>query len=229
MNHGKNICKQLKEVRRRIALENDIPLEIEECTYTGECSGTCPRCEAEVQYLEKSLAERISLGKVATVAGLALGLAAPGAATAQDTVSTKNAENIPIIEIPSGEYFMGYISDDPQKLENIPVDTLPTVLPIHKDTIAKLKFLPPAQSTDVEAYKLQEEETSTVRGESGAVRESSNVIKRRRITVPKDKETQNTLQTEFNKDNGTPARQSISTEPPKMFEEKEKNIKIIVK
>lgn len=229
MNHGKNICKQLKEVRRHIALENDIPLEIKECTYKGECSGTCPRCEAEVQYLEKSLAERISLGKVATVAGLALGLAAPGAATAQDTVSTKNAENIPIIEIPSGEYFMGYISDDPQKLENIPVDTLPTVLPIHKDTIAKLKFLPPAQSTDVEAYKLQEEETSTVRGESGAVRESSNVIKRRRITVPKDKETQNTLQTEFNKDNGTPARQSISTEQPKMFEEKEKNIKIIVK
>ncbi len=229
MNHGKNICKQLKEVRRHIALENDIPLEIKECTYKGECSGTCPRCEAEVQYLENSLAERIKLGKVATVAGLALGLAAPGVATAQDTVSTKNAENIPIIEIPSGEYFMGYISDDPQKLENIPVDTLPTVLPIHKDTIAKLKFLPPAQSTDVEAYKLQEEETSTVRGESGAVRESSNVIKRRRITVPKDKETQNTLQTEFNKDNGTPARQSISTETPKMFEEKEKNIKIIVK
>ena len=217
MNHGKNICKQLnlseereqskkrfalpsrgkvlcealKEVRRRIAEENDIPLEIKECTYKGECRGTCPRCEAEVQYLEKSLAERISLGKVATVAGLALGLAAPGAATAQDT--------------------------------------LPTVLPIHKDTIAKLKFLPPAQSTDVEAYKLQEEETSTVRGESGAVRESSNVIKRRRITVPKDKETQDSLQLEFNKDNGTPARQSISTEQPKMFEEKEENMKIIVK
>ena len=255
MNHGKNICKQLnlteereqskkrfalpsrgkvlcealKEVRRRIAEENDIPLEIEECTYKGECRGTCPRCEAEVQYLEKSLAERISLGKVATVAGLALGLAAPGAATAQDTISTKNAENIPIIEIPSGEYFMGIITDDPQNLEYIPVDTLPTVLPIHKDTIAKLKFLPPAQSTDVEAYKLQEEETSTVRGESGAVRESSNVIKRRRITVPKDKETQDSFQIEFNKDNGTPARQSISTEQPKMFEEEEENMKIIVK
>ncbi len=131
MNHGKNICKQLKEVRKRIAEENDIPLEIEECTYKGECRGTCPRCEAEVRYLEKSLAERISLGKVATVAGLALGLATPGVATAQDTISTKNAKTIPIIEIPSG-YSMGAISEDPQKLENIPVDTLPTVLPIHK-------------------------------------------------------------------------------------------------
>jgi len=159
MNHGKNICKQLnlseereqskkrfalpsrgkvlcealKEVRKRIAEENDIPLEIEECTYKGECRGTCPRCEAEVRYLEKSLAERISLGKVATVAGLALGLATPGVATAQDTVRTKNAETFPIIEIPSGEYFMGIITEDPQKLEYVPVDTLPMVLPINRN------------------------------------------------------------------------------------------------
>lgn len=76
MTHGKNICKQLKEVRKRIAEENDIPLEIEECTYKGECRGTCPRCEAEVRYLENALADRLRLGKVATVAGLALGLAA---------------------------------------------------------------------------------------------------------------------------------------------------------
>ncbi len=75
MTHGKNICNQLKEVRKRIAEENDIPLETEECTYKGECRGTCPRCEAEVRYLENSLADRLRLGKVATVAGLALGLA----------------------------------------------------------------------------------------------------------------------------------------------------------
>ena len=76
MSTGKNICNQLKEVRKRIAEENDIPLEIEECTYKGECRGTCPRCEAEVRYLENALADRLRLGKVATVAGLALGLAA---------------------------------------------------------------------------------------------------------------------------------------------------------
>ena len=76
MTHGKNICNQLKEVRKRIAEENDIPMEIEECTYKGECRGTCPRCEAEVRYLENALADRLRLGKVATVAGLALGLAA---------------------------------------------------------------------------------------------------------------------------------------------------------
>ena len=86
MTRGKNICNQLKEVRKRIAEENDIPLEIKECTYKGECRGTCPRCEAEVRSLENALANRMSLGKVATVAGLALGLAVPGTIAAQDTV-----------------------------------------------------------------------------------------------------------------------------------------------
>ncbi len=88
MTHGKNICNQLKEVRKRIAEENDIPLETEECTYKGECRGTCPRCEAEVRYLENALADRLRIGKVATVAGLALGLAAT---TAQAT------ERIPVL------------------------------------------------------------------------------------------------------------------------------------
>lgn len=76
--NGKNICKELKAVRRRIAEENHIPLEIKECTYEGPCRGTCPRCEAEVRYLENALAGKLRLGKVATVAGLALGLASCG-------------------------------------------------------------------------------------------------------------------------------------------------------
>ena len=78
MSRGKDICNELKKVRRRIADENDIPLEIKECTYEGPCRGTCPRCEAEVRYLERELARRISMGKAATVAGLALGLASCG-------------------------------------------------------------------------------------------------------------------------------------------------------
>lgn len=100
MTHGKNICNQLKEVRKRIAEENGIPLEIEECTYKGECRGTCPRCEAEVRYLENALADRLRLGKVATVAGLALSLAATAQAQApqtnteplQDTIEAHKAE-----------------------------------------------------------------------------------------------------------------------------------------
>ena len=78
MNKGKNICNQLKAVRRSIAEENGIALEIPECTYHGPCRGTCPRCEAEMRYLEDELEKRVRMGKVATVAGLALGLASCG-------------------------------------------------------------------------------------------------------------------------------------------------------
>lgn len=80
ISYGKNICQHLKAIRRSIAEENGISLEIPECTYQGPCSGTCPRCEAEVRYLEEEIARRLSVGKVATVAGLALTLSAPAMA-----------------------------------------------------------------------------------------------------------------------------------------------------
>jgi hypothetical protein len=88
---GKKICGELKSLRRRIAEENGIPLRQEECTYTGECSGTCPHCEAEMRYLENAIADRLSIGKAATIAGLALGLATTVQAQAVDTVLVKPA------------------------------------------------------------------------------------------------------------------------------------------
>ena len=72
MNPGKNRCKYLKEVRQRIADENGIPLQQHECTFKGECSGTCPFCEAELHYLETELQKRRKLGKAVAVAGIAL-------------------------------------------------------------------------------------------------------------------------------------------------------------
>ena len=88
MDKGKDICKELKALRRQIAEENGIPLETEECTYRGECCGTCPRCDAEVRYLEDALSHRLSLGKAATVAGLALGLAVGAGVQAQNVTDT---------------------------------------------------------------------------------------------------------------------------------------------
>ena len=78
MTRGKKICNQLKAVRQQIADENGIPFEVKECTHTGDCLGTCPRCEAEVRYLERELSRRLSVGKAATVAGLTLSLVACG-------------------------------------------------------------------------------------------------------------------------------------------------------
>ena len=76
MSKGKQTCKILKEIRKQIAEENDIKLVIEECTYKGDCLGTCPKCEEEVRYLERELEKRQRLGKVAMVAGLSVGLMA---------------------------------------------------------------------------------------------------------------------------------------------------------
>ena len=93
MSHGKNICQQLKAIRRQIAQENDIPLEIPTCTYQGPCAGTCHQCESEVSFLEKELAKRITLGKAATVAGIAVTLATPAAAQVNtiDTVANNHS------------------------------------------------------------------------------------------------------------------------------------------
>ena len=71
---GKNKCKILKEIRQRIADENDIPYVTRECSYQGDCTGTCPKCEAELRYLEQELEKRRRLGKTVAVAAVAAGL-----------------------------------------------------------------------------------------------------------------------------------------------------------
>ncbi len=86
MKRGKRICSELKAVRRRIADENGIELHQDECKHTGDCLGTCPKCEAEVRYLEQALTRRVAAGRAATVAGLTLSLAACGG-TAEPTLS----------------------------------------------------------------------------------------------------------------------------------------------
>lgn len=71
---GKNKCKILKQIRQKIADENDIPYVTRECSYQGECSGTCPKCEQELRYLEQQLARRVKLGKAVVVTALCAGM-----------------------------------------------------------------------------------------------------------------------------------------------------------
>ena len=75
MAKGKQTCKILKEIRKQIAAENDIELSTSECTHKGDCAGTCPKCEAEVRYLERELEKRQRMGKAAVFAGMSLGTA----------------------------------------------------------------------------------------------------------------------------------------------------------
>ena len=122
MTRGKKICKELKAVRRRIAEENGISLDIPECTYEGPCRGTCPRCEAEVRFLEGELAHRLRLGRVATVAGLALGLASCGGGQSPQVAS----DTLPLGDtIPLGDSLpadtMLAVPPPPPDIGNLPI------------------------------------------------------------------------------------------------------------
>lgn len=90
MTRGKQTCKILKEIRRQIAEANDIEFITSECRYKGDCLGTCPKCEAEVRYLEQQLRSRQLAGKLVNLAGIsagALAMLAPQTVQAQ-TVDT---------------------------------------------------------------------------------------------------------------------------------------------
>ena len=89
--NGKNKCKILKEIRRRIASANDIAYVTSECKFQGNCTGTCPKCEAEVRFLEEELRKRQQTGKAVAVAGIAAALvvSVAGCSTAvAETIST---------------------------------------------------------------------------------------------------------------------------------------------
>ena len=75
MTRGKKTCKILKEIRQEIADKNEIEYTTSECHFEGECLGTCPKCEAELKYIENELNRRKQLGKAATIAGISLGIA----------------------------------------------------------------------------------------------------------------------------------------------------------
>lgn len=74
MKDGKKICEKLKEIRLEVAHANDIPYEPAECHHEGDCSGSCPQCEAEVRYLERQLGLKRVMGKAAFI-GMAMGVA----------------------------------------------------------------------------------------------------------------------------------------------------------
>lgn len=98
---GKDKCKYLREIRKRIATENDIKLVTEECTYKGECTGTCPRCEAEVRYLESELDKRQKMGKLVTLAGLSLAGIACSSMLASCEMLPGKATPLPVDDVDS--------------------------------------------------------------------------------------------------------------------------------
>lgn len=68
--NGRDKCELLNEIRQKIALKNNIEFNIEECTYEGDCSGTCPKCERELEYLEMELKKKQYKGEKIELEGI---------------------------------------------------------------------------------------------------------------------------------------------------------------
>ena len=94
MVRGKQTCKILKDIRRQIAEANDIEYITSECQYKGDCTGTCPKCESEVRYLEHQLERRRMAGKTITLLGLSAGIIAMNACANSPGQSAKNTSEI---------------------------------------------------------------------------------------------------------------------------------------
>ena len=98
MAKGKSTCKLLKDIRQQIADANGISYRPKECHHKGDCTGTCPACEAEIRYLERELKARKGNGFGMKVAGIAAGICAtvmPMTAAAQ-AVKSDSTANPPV-------------------------------------------------------------------------------------------------------------------------------------
>lgn len=89
---GKEKCRILKEIRKKIASENDIEYVTHECRFQGECSGTCPKCESELKYLEKQIEARAAAGKRIAIAALCAGMSLGLAGCTHSMVNTNRNE-----------------------------------------------------------------------------------------------------------------------------------------
>lgn len=92
--NGKNRCRILKDIRKKIAEENDIEYITTECKYQGDCPGTCPKCESEVRYLERELERKRGLGKKVAIAGIAVGVTATATGCTSDIFSLFNGDTL---------------------------------------------------------------------------------------------------------------------------------------
>ena len=100
MSRGKQTCKILKKIRQQIADANCIEFVTSECRYKGDCLGTCPKCEAEVRYLEQQLRARSLAGRAIALAGISaasLAMLMPMTSKAQTPIDIKGLPSDSIV------------------------------------------------------------------------------------------------------------------------------------
>ena len=141
--NGKRKCKILKQIRQEIAQANDIRYVISECKHQGDCPGTCPKCEAEVRYLEEELQKRRNAGKAVAVAGIAAALMLTGCQSGEPAPAVTPPQQTQTVskELVDGEVIC----------ETEPTETLSELMgePVIED---ELPGAPPPPSDDWDDY-----------------------------------------------------------------------------
>lgn len=120
MAKGKDVCEELKRIRKQIAKANGIDYEPTPCTHKGDCMGTCPACEQEVRFLTQQLANRMRMGKAVSVIGIATCLTAmaPALSSCGPIQGDPNPEIMGEPALDTTEYSM----DDNDRVQNLPRD-----------------------------------------------------------------------------------------------------------
>lgn len=101
--NSKEKCKELKSIRKKIADKMGIDLHQRECTFDGECKGTCPKCKQEEDVLNKAIGQKVG--------ALALGVAMSMSMAACDVPFDKS--DIGGMSVPIGEWIV------PEKETNV--------------------------------------------------------------------------------------------------------------
>lgn len=124
MTQGKQICKILKEIRRQIAEANDIEFITSECRYKGDCLGSCPRCEAEVRYLEQQLRARSLAGKTVALVGISAGmiLMSGCSGTTLSNYFNETLQGEPMLSVEQIEAVDSVEEEGEQPVEETPLD-----------------------------------------------------------------------------------------------------------
>jgi len=101
MTKGRVTCEILKQIRADIAKANQIDYAPEVCSFKGECAGTCPKCEQELQFLELQLIKKRRVNNPVAIAGVALGLMASITAcnSASKSETKSNSTAAPNLEV----------------------------------------------------------------------------------------------------------------------------------
>jgi len=64
MKKGKELCELLKSIRKKIADANGIKYEPLKCNHEGDCRGTCPMCDSELNQLSEQVRQMEEEGQI---------------------------------------------------------------------------------------------------------------------------------------------------------------------